>query len=390
MKHFALLLGGFGRIAFVFGVTLISTRGADACGLDWLPPAYHFEAVDYAGHFDKWWRIARIHNVEGRDIPIFVGFNSARQGMSALLGLGWSLPIFESHVVQTSADEFLMMTPDGQTERLIRDSSDRRRLIGSGGWAVSIEGDTMTAYASCGWKIVFVRGSIQSFVGPSGASYVCRIAGDGHRQLLKGDRVLVEFGRDGLDDSQLVLKVEGYKVKLGKVQRPVIADVAGVPVITGYAQALGVVQSEDVELKLEYEAGPELKPGIQIREDNNSPRRVTWDRNTKCVQADGVWKYSTTSAPNFPAITRVNENGTEEKWAIDQIKGITAIRNLGGPEIRTYRFASGKMSGRIRKVEEVSEGKVSVTMARNYDDLGRLIRQTDAAGDDCSTVRNCN
>ena len=71
------------------------------------------------------------------------------------------MPLLESRIVQMDENSFKMERPDGWFRVLTRESK-APKILSNGDWKAEINGETITAWAECGSKLVFQRGRIVS------------------------------------------------------------------------------------------------------------------------------------------------------------------------------------------------------------------------------------
>ena len=174
---------------------------ASGCGLDWALPRNHFEGVTSQGNVSYWEKIGEVDCGDGLVLPLHINFNSRRDGgaPSPYLGEGWMLALLESKFVQEGEDRFNMIQPDGLNNLFLRAAPGGNVLNGSSGWKAEIQGDTITAWASCGWKIVFTNEHITSMTTPKGRRLAWVYEGERVSELREGSatRLKVEYGADG-------------------------------------------------------------------------------------------------------------------------------------------------------------------------------------------------
>jgi YD repeat-containing protein len=82
-----------------------------------------------------------------------------------------------------------------------------------------------------------------------------------------------------------------------------------------------------------------------------------------------------------PTITRQNAKGETESYRRDRMTGVETRKQADGTEIRNEIFkTAGPLYGKLRKVEQVKNGKTEIRLERMYDDDGRLEREITPKG----------
>jgi hypothetical protein len=144
---------------------------AFGCGLDWNLPTNHFDGVNEQGYVAYWEKVGDVDFGDDLKLPLVIGFRSNKENgaPSPYLGAGWILPLLESNFVQTGENSFVMMQPDGWNNLFLR--RDDTTLNGSAGWMAEIKGNTITAWAKCGWKLEFFKGHIVSMTTPKNRKF---------------------------------------------------------------------------------------------------------------------------------------------------------------------------------------------------------------------------
>ncbi len=72
---------------------------------------------------------------------------------------------------------------------------------------------------------------------------------------------------------------------------------------------------------------------------------------------------------------RTSAQGLSESYEADAASGVTIVKGLDGNEITTSRFVSGPLTGRIRKMEQESNGSPITLYSASYFPSGILMRE---------------
>ena len=379
------------RVAAALGVLLAVTRSVFGCGLDWHLPRNHFDGVDAYGHISYWERIGEVDCGEGLSLPLQINFNSGRDSgaPSPYLGQGWLLPLLESRFIQDDETHFHMVQPDGLNNRFLRGNSDERVLDGSAGWKAEIKSETITAWAACGWKLVFTSGHVASMTTPKGRQLDWVYEGGRVSELREGSatRLKVQYGPDG---RAAALSLPGGKrILLALDKKPRVQSIGGQEVIAGVDSSLSELTLADGQKRHFVFSTDEKKlPTLKIEGQKSGQgtgatlepsRLLGWDPQTRLASRDGDWNYQV--IPNADpesgdaAITRTDATGEKEYWFKDKANGQETTQGVDGTKYVKSWCLDGSMRGRLRKVLEVKDGVSRVASQFTYDQNGRLLRE---------------
>lgn len=347
-----------------------------ACGIRWdVPSGAHFSGVDTDGSVLWSERLDTLDLGGGLRVPITAMFKSNWMRTSPYLGAGWMLPLLEANIVQVSQNKYQMRQPGGWF-RTFHIEKKAPTLLNGGTWQAEIRkdaiGETITAWAECGDKLVFSRGKIQSMA----------IKGRTFAFVYSGNRV-VEIRENGAAKLSVVwndngtvkaLEFNGKRLELELSERPRVEAVAGQNVVGGLEKSLTRVRSgtgwtKDFEFAVDKALRPTLKTGNRL---------LTWDSATQLILSDEKWNY-TVALPETPtayaAIERKTAKGEREFWHEDRARGIETVESADGIKTVTTLFPKGAMAGRKRKQEQFKNGQLVESKSWAYDDRGLLIRE---------------
>ncbi len=131
--------GGVHCILLCFSFFNLLAGHSVAGGVDWVMPVDYFDGVsDVGGYVDYWETVGSVDCGNGLKLPIFINFRSNNVATSPYLGQGWTLPLLESHMVQTGLNSFLMVQPDGTRNFFTRDKPEDTELKDPAGWKAGI------------------------------------------------------------------------------------------------------------------------------------------------------------------------------------------------------------------------------------------------------------
>ena len=365
-----------GRVALL-GFALcaaVSLAHASSCGINWGTPSNFFDGVNAQGEFSYWRDIGQVDFGNDLKIPLVIGFKPNR-GSHSLLGRGFMVPLLESNVVQVDERRFLVFQPDGLTRRFKRKTPTDSILAGQGGWAGEIKGDTMTLWAECGSKLVFVKGRIVTIGLPKDRTLEVVYVDGLVSEVREKGRTVLKVERD-FRGNVMGLRVGNNRVGVEMGQRPRVDVVAKTNVIGGLepsVQALTLADGKQVVF--EFAVNEKVQPTLDVSGDK--PRSFTWDAATGRLLRDGDWNYSIKPGKNRwanAAIGRVNGQKQKEFWHDDKHNGLLIVEGVDGVRHVTHTFVSGVLTGKVRKKERIVKGKSEMILQAFYDETGKLLR----------------
>ncbi len=359
-----------------------ATLGRDAlsCGIGWTLPRTPLDGVDEQGHVLYSEKIGDLEVAEDLRFPIYVMFKSNWTCSSPYLGKGWMLPLLESRIEQMDERTYRLWQPDGWYRDFWCSKAAETVLDGQGGWKAEIRGDTIMAWAPCGWKLVFTKNKLTAMVTSRNRRLEFSCSGGLTDQVSADGRVLLRVEKDGGTGrvSGLGLSDRG-RIALEQQLRPRVQMVDGKPVIKGSDCSLAkVVLADGAVRTYQYGADAQARPTLSIGD-----RLIGWEPKTQTVVKDGVWAYDVKPGQNPVAnafITRKNGAGQSESWYYDAANGRETLLDRDGTTTIKNWFTSGKLAGKMRRIDQVEQGVTTTVYRASYDDKGRLVRATDRKG----------
>jgi hypothetical protein len=345
---------------------------APACGIAWQKPTNHFDGVNERGFLSYWDQVTDLDLGSGFKVPLIVNFRSNRDAVSPYGGYGWLVPLLESSVVQLEENRFMLVQPDGWNRYFGRRSSADTTLLGDGGWAAELKGNIFTAWANCGWKLVFANGKISSMVSPDNRRFDWVRSGDRVTEIREGGttRLSVKWNEA---NEMAAIEANGQQISFGRGDKPRLQNTAGQNVVAAIDRTLTQISIPATGASKTYEFGVDekLNPTFKAGE-----RLLAWNPATRLALSDSGWTYQITPDPDggYAAINRKNAKGQSEFWHDNRNKGVTIVQGLDGVRKITTSFVNGKLAGKIRKVEQVRNGNTSLVYQNSFDASGNLIR----------------
>lgn len=361
----------------VFAITTLLSLQGFGCGVDFKVPKDHFDGVNEYGYVSYWDTIGDLDLGEGLIIPLVIGFESNREWSSPYLGYGWILPLFDSNLVQTGENSFQMIAPDGYTVPLGRDRNKPTLLSGPKGWKGEIS-DTITLWATCGWKLVYTKGKITSIGTPKGKTLLINRDATGvAKEATYDGKVVIRVERD-FKGMVTGLVLRDKRIGLEQTEKPRIQSVLGRNLVVAKDLSLGKVIGEPDSTKtFEHKVTNDLQPSLAITTNGEYPRAITWDALTKLILTDQDWKYKVelpeTNLSNAK-VTRTKGNEMEF-WNYDPSSGVDESLGSNGLFQHTSWFTSGALSGKIRELKRNGKsGESDTTIKYIYSSDAKLKR----------------
>lgn len=358
-----------------------------ACGAELDVPSNHFDGVNEYGDLSYWQKIGELDLGEGLVFPLLINFNSSRESSSPIAGKGWIVAPLDVTMTQLEENLFHMHQPNGTNTYFRRNNTNETVLRGMGTWLAEIKGDTISAYASCGWRINFTRGRLTSIQTPKSRTINFEYAGGQLVAIKEGTKTWLTAEADP-EKKAMVLSCQGKKIALAQDKKPLVQSINGQNLVGGMESALSEVTKEDgTKSFFEYGVDEKLNPTLKIKE-GESERLMTWGINKKIIQ-DGDWVYNIVKESGgigmYAAVGRNNPKGEKEFWFFDRNLGRETIEGNGIRTVKTW-FVSGSLAGKLRRIEEVQRDKTRVLYSAVYDEKGRLLRSLDQTGTTTSYV----
>lgn len=347
----------------------------EACGINWVSPFSHFDGMDGGGRFAIIEKPSELRLATGT-IPIFFIFGSENQSASPYLGAGWTIPLLEAKIYQIDENTFRMNQPDGWYRLFWRDSKNPSVLNGQGNWKAEIRGSTITAVAECGSKIVFndgkitsleAKGSTLTFVYTNGIISKIR---DANTDLLQ-----VNLDSRGKSVSGITLPGKA-RISLSCDNRPEVQLVNEQKVISKVGKSLSKIAIDGKTFReFEYGVDANLNPTV-----TRGSQIAIWDPSTKRLMRDGDWTYEYAQQAGH-GLTIKRTNGAEsESWLDDSQAGKVVIGNPDGSTREIFKFTSGLLSGKTRKIVLSDSVGSNVVYSAVYSENGGLLREVSTEG----------
>ncbi|MDR3078052.1 MAG: hypothetical protein LBV15_04730 [Planctomycetota bacterium] len=366
--------------AFIAGVLLASSASvfqARACGLNWRPPGTYFEHCDDEGYVLLTEKLGDL-SIPGEDsaVPLWMWFSSRNTVPSPYMGL-WRIGLLDMSLAQTGEKEFRLVNPGGEETLL---SYDRKKnLLDGFGWKGEVAGDRARLAASCGWKVEFDKGRPARMATPGGKVLAFTYADGLVSGVTCDGKPLVTVGSPA--GAALDITVNGKKLTLARTGQPVVRWERNAPVARETARSLAGITGEDGRGSgrgYTYPLDGKGRPMVTVSAgDGRDAFTLAFDPQTRKLLRCGDWTY-------IKARDRKTRWSPVELVRTNALAGIESVyRDIGGGVDITrkgkvkrseYRFTSGPAAGKVRRIEDTEDGKVTHFQKYAYDEKGRPIR----------------
>jgi hypothetical protein len=290
----------------------LALQQARGCGLSLELPKLHFDGVEENGYVCYFEKLADVALDDKNVLSMTLNFNSHRQASSPYVGKGWSIPFLDSHVEPVDENGFKIFMPNGLIYDFGRIAGEENMFSGNFGWKAAIEGDTLTAWASCGWKLVFQKGRIWEITTPQNRilsyRYNAGVATEIDARDGASNRTLVQAETDAATGTVTDLIIGSQRINISQAQRPRIMTKFNQNLVIGFDQSLSQLQWPDGK-KESFIFGTDklLNPTLTIAHSNQVDRDFTWDPSSGVIIQDGAWKYDVSISQGVGDISRSDD-----------------------------------------------------------------------------------
>jgi hypothetical protein len=365
-------------------------------------------------------------SLSGNDVPLRLDFTTDQRPppFGSPLGRGWSLPFFASALVEESQTTLRWHRPDGRIFYFARERGNQKTkpakpsdsiefISTEASWRAVKDPrrrSVVISHITNGTELVYEDGRLVRFrfskLGESADSYVIyynRLGRPLRLSSLKTGKALVEFayenaalaksisignktislkfdeftltqfptgpylsevGEGSLMPLKITYKTVGAKVNSARFEN--MADGGGNTGLSWNAATGFITEDDGGKYKIE---NPSLANGGRVVNDPKKP----------VSSVNGVLPYNW--RPDEAKITRVDREGKSQYRYFDRSKGVSTNRDKDGvTKVVYFLQAQGALMNKVRKIEEIRNGKTTVLERNAYNESGRMVRQIDALG----------
>jgi len=185
----------------------------------------------------------------------------------------------------------------------------------------------------------------------------------------------------GVKGNTLEITVNGRKLGIVLADQPRVQWMNSAAVSRGAEKSLHEItgQGDDgAGRSYTYSVDEKMRPVITATGGSGRDTfTLVWDPQTRKIVRYNDWEYTKTrdrkSTWDTIELSRKNGKGEVESVYRDLTGGIDITRH-GNVKRSEYRFTSGPAAGKVRRIEETEDGKVTHFKKYAYDEKGRLIR----------------
>lgn len=356
-------------------IILLALGKSIACGIDWQVPKNHFDGVNEWGQLSYWRGIGTLDLGEDLKLPLVIGFNPTRR-ISPFVGKGWIIPILESNIVQVDEKKFLLTQPDGVSREFWRKSSTDTILQGQGNWKGEINGNQITLWAVCGWKLTFDCGKMTTITTPKNRVITLKYNNGIASEVQEADRTILKVDNDPRNGTAIGLTYGKNVIHFNLGEMPRVEVIEKMKLIGGIDHSLNkIIFPDGSEAIYEFGIDDKMQPTLAISGDTD--RNFTWDPTTGQALKDGNWTYDIKLAEDIYSnaqIGRTNKENQREFWFKDIFNGVETTLNTDGTKTVVTCFPSGILNGQLRKIEKFKNDSLEESEKFDYDEIGRVLR----------------
>jgi len=350
--------------------------------------------IDNYGHVRFFSELGEVDFGDGLTLPLRFEFGSHYTRSSPYLGLGFRLPLLESHHVLIREKMMRCYLLCGKHLYLRQDRKDKNKFATlNGEWTGKLDGDTFVISRDDGWELGFRKGKVEYLKTDKGREIRWKYSGNVAVEMYEpgGASVPLRVETDASGNVEgLLVNQQNHEIALD--QRPIVRQVKETHLVEGFVPALAAWKlPSGKQESFAFEVEPKtVTPQLHHTSLDGEKTTITWEPKQGYVRSVDGWSYTVTekpapgSRPNYepPDLRRTTAEGLEEFIKLQNRKGIAERKSLDKGHIITHTHKSpGPLFGKLRrKVQILDDGTEKLLYQAGYDEAGRLIRETDAQG----------
>jgi YD repeat-containing protein len=353
----------------------VSAISVSACGMSWSRPSSPTDSDFRFQYYEELGRVGleKTNRKEDTTIPLHLGFNPAFR-FPSLLGVGWSLPIFESRIEWLNSDTALLRLPDGLTSSLERMRENKQRLEGDG-WIAEIFGRQVTCKASCGWTLIFRDNRLVSMITPNGTQMELVTATDRSRNWVVNGHILISIKPDF--DKKTTQKIYYLKYGNKNIRLNIGSRPAAVSKKTSKGMQIEKLTQVESLVSVEKDATAGKKYSFRQNEMLADRHLYRWDKKTYFLEQDGNNKFSHVKINEVQCL-KAEFNGDTFVEGENEDKRISQYN--GGEIVVTDKFYLKGFSYKAfpRRISTFgADGKEHLVQQFWYDENGQIFKTMD-------------
>jgi len=342
-----------------------------------MPSGTYFEGCDSQGYVLLTEKLGDLQ-IPGQEspVPIWAFFSSEYTTASPYAGM-WRIGILDMSLVQIGENQFRMLDPGGNETMLSRNAKDKTILEGPG-WKGTISNDRIKMWASCGWNIEFVRGRVSRMTTQHNKVITYNYVDGCVSSITCDGKPLMTLGN--LRGSTLDITINDKKLSIVRAEQPRVQHTGNVNKVVERGRSLSSITGQGESgygRTYTYTVDEETRPVIVVADKYNQPFKIVWDPQTRKILRYQDWEYMTTRDRKTDwdtiELKRRDSKGEVESY-YNNIGTGTRITQRGTSKRSEYEFTSGPAVGKLRKIEDMLDGKVTNLQQYFYDEKGRIIR----------------
>lgn len=378
------------RYIGIMALLWLGVSSAFSNPVDLSAPMNSLGASNAYGYLQVYYDVEDIDWGDGLKIPLRYKFSSELRQPSPYLGQGFWMPMLESTCYLKRESMMRATLPCGKTMFLRRDRNQPNQFKTlNGEWTGIMQENQVAISREDGWQLKYTDGRLSELRTDNG-----RILKWIYRNNLLAE--IREAGTSGKAPLQVmstpsggikgfIINGEEHLIQWDK--KPRIEEIQGNRLIADLEESMSLWTYPDgkKEQFIHEVVQETLTPYFKRTDPYGKESVYTWNPATGHILTDAEgWKYQiggTKKQFDIPDVSRTNAEGQEEFVKVDNKVGTREKKTLDEGHVIRYAYRStGVLHGKLRRVEQIKDGIKRTTRQLGYDELGRLIRETDHLG----------
>ncbi|MDD2708311.1 MAG: RHS repeat protein [Verrucomicrobiae bacterium] len=373
----------------------LGVERASSCSIRWSEPHNRYSGINERGVCELFYTVGFLPLEDEKPLPLILSFSPVYPP-SRFFSSNFNLFIFDARMYPLSEREYECIYPDGWTYHYWA-SKDKNILNGSSGWKAEISknaagnpGNIINLFANCGgWRMTFTGGRITTIKTPKNKLIDVVMLGEKAGEIRVNGSTALRIQMDAREgrSGEMIFK-DGKRNKF---------ELGSKPLVLVGADKKREVKGEELSLRrmtladgtvMDYVFGVDesKQPTLKVSSTGKDEHLYTWDASSRYLLSDAVCGTAETNTWNYvvkPGATPQDNAACIEKR---DAKGelVSAWKESPGREetfekgvwtIRSTFVSGDKLAGKLRKVEEVKDGKLTVAYKSTFSQDGKLIRE---------------
>ncbi|MCF6311709.1 MAG: hypothetical protein L3J39_04590 [Verrucomicrobiales bacterium] len=346
--------GSFSGLAFHDGVQDSSGKLAFTCDLD-----------DILLPEDGW-------------LPIQLAFYPSREGEGAALGYGWTVPLLDSRVMETSESSFVCISPDGQSHPFDVVRGEKGKFTNKQGWKATVKGGRVEVITPNNTRLNYTNGRLRE-LRCNDDSLVLTISRESNglgEVKTKDGKVLLAL-RETSEGLSMDTANGAYSMSFQDF--PIFGkNVIGKPVLIDLKKSVGHIYSKQGQniCRAEFDFRDPNQSALSLNLHDRNLRVPFSSQSLMLIEPlqNGFSQIEYTS-PSRLVISRMQNGKKEEVFFNDTSKLHSGWKDSVGRWHEAWGFFDQQGVPRIRKKVLKGQGGDIETYRAHYDANGNILKE---------------